>query len=405
MSKIDFSKVGFGTLAIHAGQEPDGLHGSLATPIYQTSTFCFDTVEEGSAKFSGEIPGYCYSRGGNPTTVALEQKIALLEGGEACIATAAGMGAVGGVLLGLLSSGDHVICGECVYGCTDMVLRQTLQRFGVELTYADTTNLDAVKAAVQENTKLIYFESLTNPTMELTDIAAISEFAHANGILVAVDNTFTPPPEIFPLKEGADIVLHSCTKYINGHGDVIAGAIVGPEKLITPIRTGITSKICGTTPSPFNSFLVLRGLQTMELRMARHCENGLKVAKYLESVPYVKKVYYPGLESHSQHDVAEKIMHGNYGGIMSFVLQEEINGMKGFDACKKVVNALKVATIAVSLGDPETLIQHPASMTHANMTPEARAEAGIQDDLIRLSVGLENAEDIIADFEQAFAVL
>ena len=275
----------------------------------------------------------------------------------------------------------------------------------MELTYADTTDLEAVKAAVQDNTKLIYFEALTNPTMTLTDIAAISKFAHERNILVAVDNTFTPPPEVFPLKEGADIVLHSCTKYINGHGDVIAGAIVGREELITPIRKGITSKICGTTPSPFNSFLVLRGLQTMELRMARHCENGLKVARYLESVPYVKKVYYPGLESHPQHELAKRIMHENYGGIMSFVLQDEINGMNGFEACKKVVNALKIASIAVSLGDPETLIQHPASMTHANMTPEARAEAGIQDDLIRLSVGLENAEDIIADFEQAFAVL
>ncbi len=405
MGKIDFDKVGFGTLSIHAGQEPDGLYGSLATPIYQTSTFCFDSVEDGSAKFSGEIPGYCYSRGGNPTNVTLEQKIACLEGGEACISTASGMGAVGGVLLGLLSMGDHVICGECVYGCTDVVLRQTLSRFGVELTYADTTDLEAVKAAVQDNTKLIYFEALTNPTMTLTDIAAISKFAHERNILVAVDNTFTPPPEVFPLKEGADIVLHSCTKYINGHGDVIAGAIVGREELITPIRKGITSKICGTTPSPFNSFLVLRGLQTMELRMARHCENGLKVARYLESVPYVKKVYYPGLESHPQHEIAKRIMHENYGGIMSFVLQDEINGMNGFEACKKVVNSLKLASIAVSLGDPETLIQHPASMTHANMTPEARAEAGIQDDLIRLSVGLENAEDIIADFEQAFAVL
>ena len=405
MSKIDFSKVGFGTTMIHAGQEPDPLHGALATPIYQTSTFCFETVEEGSDKFSGKIPGFCYSRGGNPTTAALEKKIAALEGGEACIATASGMGAVGGVLLGLLETGDHVICGECVYGCTDLVLRKTLKKFGVELTYADTTDMEAVKAAIKDNTKLIYFESLTNPTMELTDIAAISELAHERGILVAVDNTFTPPPEVMPLKEGADIVLHSCTKYINGHGDVIAGAIVGSAELITPIRKGITSKVCGTTPSPFNSFLVLRGMQTMELRMERHCKNGLAVAKYLESVPYVKKVYYPGLESAKQHELAKTMMHENYGGIMSFELKDGINGMDSFTACKKVVNALKIAAIAVSLGDPGTLVQHPASMTHANMSPEDRAAAGIQEDLIRLSVGLENAEDIIADFEQAFATL
>ena len=260
MSEIDFENVGFGTLAIHAGQEPDKLYGALATPIYQTSTFCFDTVEEGTAKFAGEIPGFCYSRGGNPTTVALEKKIAMLEGGEACISTASGMGAVGGVMLGLLKAGDHVICGECVYGCTDVVLRTTLQKFGVEVTYADTTDLESVKTAIKDNTKLIYFETLTNPTMELTDIAGISKLAHEKGVLVAVDNTFTPPPEVYPLKEGADIVLHSCTKYINGHGDVISGAIIGSSELITPIRKGVTSKICGTTPSPFNSFLLLRGL-------------------------------------------------------------------------------------------------------------------------------------------------
>lgn len=405
MSTIDFENAGFGTLAIHGGQEADKLHGALAAPIYQTSTFCFETVEEGTAKFSGEIPGFCYTRGGNPTTVTLEKKIALLEGGEACITTASGMGAVGGVMLGLLGAGDHVICGECVYGCTDVVLRTTLQKFGVEVSYVDTTDLNAVKAAIKENTKLVYFESLTNPTMELTDIAAVSEIAHERDVLVAVDNTFTPPPQIYPLKEGADIVLHSCTKYINGHGDVISGAIIGSEELITPIRKGVTSKICGTTPSPFNSFLILRGLQTMELRMERHGRNGLAVAQYLESVPYVKKVYYPGLDSYPQHELAKRLMHDNYGGIMSFELKDEINGMDGFEACKKVVNALKIASIAVSLGDPGTLIQHPASMTHANMSKEARAEAGIKDSLIRLSAGLENAKDIIADFEQAFAIL
>lgn len=405
MNEIDFEQTGFGTCVIHAGQGPDKVYGALATPIYQTSTFCFETVEQGSAIFSGETPGYAYSRGGNPTVDALETKIAALERGESCAATASGMGAVGGVVLGTLAAGEHAICGECVYGCTDIVFRQTLGKLGIEVTYVNTNDLDAVKAAIRENTKLIYFETLTNPTMELTDISAIAEIAHEHGIIVAVDNTFTPPPEVYPLKEGADLVLHSCTKYINGHGDVIAGAIIGSEELVMPIRKNITSKICGTTPSPFDAYLILRGMQTMELRMARHSENGMAVAKYLESVPYVKKVYYPGLESHLQHELAGKIMHGNFGGLMSFELKDEVNGMDGFTACKKVVNALKLASIAVSLGDPETLIQHPASMTHANMSPEARAEAGIKDDLIRLSVGLENTEDIIADFRQAFEVL
>lgn len=405
MDKINFDEVGFGTLSIHAGQEPDALYGALATPIYQTSTFCFETVEDGSARFCGEKPGFCYSRGGNPTVAALERKIAALEGGEACVCTASGMGAIGGVLMGLLSAGDHVICGACVYGCTDVVLRQNLSKFGVEMDFIDTTDPEAVEKAIKKNTKLIYFESVTNPTMQLTDIEAICALAHSRGIRVVVDNTFAPPPELFPLKMGADIVLHSCTKYINGHGDVIAGAVVGSLDDITNIRRNAVTKICGATMSPFNAFLVLRGIQTMELRMERHCKNGLAVAKYLESVPYVKKVYYPGLESNPQYELACRMMGGNFGGILSFELKDGINGMDSFTACKKVVNQLKIASIAVSLGDPGTLIQHPASMTHANVSKEDRLKAGIQDDLIRLSVGLENVEDLIADFEQAFAVL
>lgn len=405
MSKIDFREVGFGTLAIHAGQEPDTLYGALATPIYQTSTFCFETVEEGSAKFSGEIPGYCYSRGGNPTVSALERKIAALEGGEACVATGSGMGAVGGVVVGLLSAGDHLISGSCVYGCTDVVFRQTLEKFGVEVDFINTADLDAVEAAIKENTKMIYFETLTNPTMQLTDIEAICRLAHSKGIKVVVDNTFTPPPQLFPLKLGVDIVLHSCTKYINGHGDVIAGAVIGNAEDIKVIRKSAVTKMCGATMAPFSAFLVMRGLQTMELRMERHCSNGLAVARYLESIPYVEKVYYPGLESNPQYVLAKNLMHGRFGGIMSFVLKEGIHGMDSFTACKKVVNQLKIASIAVSLGDPGTLVQHPASMTHANMTKEDREAAGIQDNLIRLSAGLENPEDIIADFEQAFAAL
>lgn len=405
MSKIDLTSAGFGTLAIHAGQESDALYGALTTPIYQTSTFCFETVEEGTAKFSGEIPGFCYSRGGNPTVAALERKIAALEGGEACVATASGMGAVGGVVVGLLSAGDHLISGSCVYGCTDMVFRQTLAKFGVEVDFVDTADLDAVQAAIKENTKMIYFETLTNPTMQLTDIEAICAIAHSKGIKVVVDNTFTPPPELFPLKMGVDIVLHSCTKYINGHGDVIAGAVIGSMEDIAVIRKTAVTKMCGSTMSPFSAFLVMRGLQTMELRMERHCSNGLTIARYLESVPYVKKVYYPGLESGSQYEMAKQMMNGKFGGIMSFVLKDDINGMDSFTACKKMINQLKIASIAVSLGDPGTLIQHPASMTHANMSKEDRESAGIADNLIRLSVGLENPEDLIADFEQAFAVL
>lgn len=405
MSKIDLEKVGFGTLAIHAGQEPDPVHGSLATPIYQTSTFCFETVETGTQIFDGALPGYAYSRGGNPTNAVLENKLAALEGGEACVATASGMGAIGSVFVGLLQAGDHVISGECIYGCSSLVLKNTLTKFGVKTTFLDTSDFAAVEAAIQENTKMIYFETPTNPTLELTDIKAISALAHQHEIKVVVDNTFAPPPIQYPLQLGADIVVHSGTKYINGHGDVISGFVIGSEADITPIRKDAATKLCGSTPSPFNSFLVIRGMQTLELRMARHCENGLAVAEYLEENPFVEKVYYPGLKNHPHYELAKVQMNSQFSGIMAFELKEDIGGMDSYTACKKVVNQLKLASIAVSLGDPETLVQHPASMTHGNMPKEDREAAGIKDNLIRLSCGLENKEDIIADFEQAFSIL
>ena len=405
MSKYELEKAGFGTRAIHAGQDRDALYGALATPIYQTSTFCFENVEQGMGRFKGEIPGYAYSRGGNPTTAALEQKIACLEGGEACVAAASGMGAVGGVMVGLLQAGDHVISGECIYGCSALVLRETMTKFGVKVTFLDTSDLAAVERAITPQTKMIYFETPPNPTMKLTDIAAIAQLAHAHGIRVVVDNTFAPPPVQYPLKLGADLVVHSLTKYLNGHGDVIGGAIVGNAADIKLLRTTAVSKLCGSTPSPFNSFLVLRGMQTLELRMERHCANGMALAQYLESCPYVKKVYYPGLESFSQHELAARQMNGRYSGVMSFELQDEINGMDSFHAAQKMINQLKLVSIAVSLGDPETLIQHPASMTHANMPKADQLAAGITDGLIRVSAGLENTEDILADFQQAFAAL
>lgn len=396
---------GFGTTMIHAGQEPDELYGALATPIYQTSTFCFPNIEEACATFSGERPNkFGYSRGGNPTVATAEKKIAALEGGESCCMTASGMGAVGATLLGLLKTGDHIVCANCVYGCTDVVVRDVLPQFGIEVSMVDTSNLEEVRSAIKENTKVVYFETLSNPTMKMTDISAVAEIAHEKNITVVVDNTFTPPPVVYPLKEGADIVLHSCTKYINGHGDVIAGAIVGPQKVIADLKKSYVTKVCGTTPSPLNAYLLIRGMQTMELRMARHGENALAVAKYLESVPYVKEVHYPGLPTNANYETTEKLMkNGNFGGMIAFELKEGIDGMSEFDACKKLMNAMKLASIAVNLGDPETLIEFAAGMTHGNLTPEVRKAAGIKEGLIRLSVGLENAEDIIDDFEQAFA--
>ena len=396
MSKIDLKNVDFETLIIHAGQEPDKAYGSLATPIYQTSTFCFETVEEGAAKFANQIPGFVYSRGGNPTTRAFELKCAALEGGEDAVAAASGMGAVGSVMTSFLKPGDHAIFDTAVYGGTNYVASTNLPDMGVEVSRVDTGDLEAVKAAIRPNTKMIYFESPNNPMMKVTDIRAIKDLA-GDQIRVVVDGTFAPPPVQHVLQLGADIVLHSITKYINGHGDALGGVVIGKADDIKRIRSNSVTKINGCPPSPFNSYLVLRGMKTLALRMKQHCASAMEVARYLEANPYVKAVYYPGLESHPQHELASRQMeNGMYGGMISFELRDDVKGMSSFEAGKKLLNNLKIPAIAVSLGDPDSLIEHPASMTHANVSPEDRLAAGITDGLIRLSVGLESPKDLIA---------
>ena len=405
MSKIDLKNVDFETLIIHAGQEPDKAYGSLATPIYQTSTFCFETVEEGAAKFANQIPGFVYSRGGNPTTRAFELKCAAMEGGEDAVAAASGMGAVGSVMTSFLKPGDHAIFDTAVYGGTNYVASTNLPDMGVEVSRVDTGDLEAVKAAIRPNTKMIYFESPNNPMMKVTDIRAIKDLA-GDQIRVVVDGTFAPPPVQHVLQLGADIVLHSITKYINGHGDALGGVVIGKADDIKRIRSNSVTKINGCPPSPFNSYLVLRGMKTLALRMKQHCASAMEVARYLEANPYVKAVYYPGLESHPQHELASRQMeNGMYGGMISFELRDDVKGMSSFEAGNKLLNNLKIPAIAVSLGDPDSLIEHPASMTHANVSPEDRLAAGITDGLIRLSVGLESPKDLIADFEQAFAAI
>ena len=405
MSKIDLKNVDFETLIIHAGQEPDKAYGSLATPIYQTSTFCFETVEEGAAKFANQIPGFVYSRGGNPTTRAFELKCAAMEGGEDAVAAASGMGAVGSVMTSFLKPGDHAIFDTAVYGGTNYVASTNLPDMGVEVSRVDTGDLEAVKAAIRPNTKMIYFETPNNPMMKVTDVRAIKELA-GDQIRVVVDGTFAPPPVQHVLRLGADIVLHSITKYINGHGDALGGVVIGKADDIKRIRANSVTKINGCPPSPFNSYLVLRGMKTLALRMKQHCASAMEVARYLEANPYVKAVYYPGLESHPQHELASRQMeNGMYGGMISFELKDDVKGLSSFEAGKKLLNSLKIPAIAVSLGDPDSLIEHPASMTHANVSPEDRLAAGITDGLIRLSVGLESAKDLIADFEQAFAAI
>lgn len=405
MSKIDLKNVDFETLIIHAGQEPDKAYGSLATPIYQTSTFCFETVEEGAAKFANQIPGFVYSRGGNPTTRAFELKCAAMEGGEDAVAAASGMGAVGSVMTAFLHPGDHAIFDTAVYGGTNYVATTNLPGMGVEVSRVDTGDLEAVKAAIRPNTKMIYFETPNNPMMKVTDVRAIKDIAGAD-IRVVVDGTFAPPPVQHVLQLGADIVLHSITKYINGHGDALGGVVIGRADDIRLIRANSVTKINGRPPSPFNSYLVLRGMKTLALRMKQHCASAMEIARYLEANPYVKAVYYPGLESHPQHELASRQMeNGMYGGMISFELKDDVKGLSSFEAGKKLLNSLKIPAIAVSLGDPDSLIEHPASMTHANVSPEDRLAAGITDGLIRLSVGLESAKDLIADFEQAFAAI
>lgn len=405
MSKIDLKNVDFETLIIHAGQGPDKAYGSLATPIYQTSTFCFETVEEGAAKFANQIPGFVYSRGGNPTTRAFELKCAAMEGGEDAVAAASGMGAVGSVMTAFLHPGDHAIFDTAVYGGTNYVATTNLPGMGVEVSRVDTGDLEAVKAAIRPNTKMIYFETPNNPMMKVTDVRAIKDIAGAD-IRVVVDGTFAPPPVQHVLQLGADIVLHSITKYINGHGDALGGVVIGRADDIRLIRANSVTKINGCPPSPFNSYLVLRGMKTLALRMKQHCASAMEIARYLEANPYVKAVYYPGLESHPQHELASRQMeNGMYGGMISFELKDDVKGLSSFEAGKKLLNSLKIPAIAVSLGDPDSLIEHPASMTHANVSPEDRLAAGITDGLIRLSVGLESAKDLIADFEQAFAAI
>ncbi len=405
MSKIDYNKTHLSTKLIHAGQGPNIETGALSTPIYQTSTFCFNSVEHAMGVGSGEIKGYMYSRAANPTTKVLEEKLAIMEGGEEAICTSSGMGAIGSLLIGLLNTGDHIICGDTIYGGTDYIMRTNMPALGIQVTFVDTTNLSEIESAIKPNTKLIYFETPTNPTMAVTDISSVGEIGKRYGIKVAVDNTFAPPPIQYPLKLGADLVVHSVTKYINGHGDVIGGVVIGKSKDIANIKARGVTKLCGTPQSPFNSYLILRGMKTMYLRVKQHCENAMVIAQYLEKNPYVKNVFYPGLENHPQHDVAKKQMNGLYTGVVSFELKDNINGLSSFEAGKKLLNNLSIPAIAVSLGDPDTLIQHPASMTHDNVPKEAREAIGITDGLIRLSVGLEYIDDLIADFERAFSKL
>ena len=389
---------GFGTKAIHGGKMKDTQYGALTMPIYQTSTFEFDCCEQGGRRFAGEEKGYIYTRLGNPSISAVENKVALLEGGEACAAASSGMGAVSACLWSIAGAGKHILADETLYGCTFALLNHGMTRYGVEVTFVDTSDLEQVKANLKENTVCVYLETPANPNLKISDIQAVAELAHAYNpaIQVVCDNTFASPYLQRPLELGADVVVHSATKYLNGHGDVIAGFVVGTEAFINEVKMFGLKDMTGATLGPFEAFLIMRGLKTMEIRMERHCENAKKVAEYLVKQEKVERVYYPGLETHPGYEIAKKQMQ-DFGAMISF----EVKG--GKESGMKFVNSLSMIPIAVSLGDAETLVQHPASMTHSVYTEEELKAAGISAGLIRLSVGLENAEDIIADLELGFS--
>jgi len=385
---------GFATRAIHLGYNPNDHEGALTPPLHLTSTFTFENVDQGAAIFAGERPGYFYSRISNPTLDLLERRCADLEGAEAGLALASGMGAITSVLWTFLSPGDEIITDKTLYGCTFAYMRTGLSKFGIKITYADMTNPDAVRAAMSDKTRIVYFETPANPNMRLVDIAAISAIAKAHGAKVVVDNTYATPVLTRPIELGADIVVHSATKYMGGHGDLVGGIAVGTAEDMMQVRLVGMKDMTGAVMAPFNAMLVLRGLKTLKLRVERHCENAMIVARMLEAHPAVGRAFYPGLASFPQHELALRQMPG-FGGMIAF----ELKG--GHEAGRKMMDSLAMIHRAVSLGDTETLIQHPASMTHSTYTPEERAAHGISEGLIRLSVGLEEVEDIIADLEQA----
>ncbi|ATV35673.1 methionine gamma-lyase [Fusobacterium pseudoperiodonticum] len=390
---MEIKKCGLGTTAIHAGTLKN-LYGTLAMPIYQTSTFIFDSAEQGGRRFALEEAGYIYTRLGNPTTTVLEDKIAALEEGEAAVATSSGMGAISSTLWTVLKAGDHIVTDKTLYGCTFALMCHGLTRFGIDVTFVDTSNLDEVKNAMKENTRVVYLETPANPNLKIVDIEALAKLAHTNpNTLVIVDNTFATPYMQKPLTLGADVVVHSVTKYINGHGDVIAGLVITNKALADQIRFVGLKDMTGAVLGPQDAYYIIRGMKTFEIRMERHCKNARKVVEFLNNHPKIERVYYPGLETHPGYEIAKKQMK-DFGAMISF----ELKG--GFEAGKTLLNSLKLCSLAVSLGDTETLIQHPASMTHSPYTKEEREAAGITDGLVRLSVGLENVEDIIADLEQ-----
>lgn len=374
----------FETLAIHAGERPDKTFGAISVPIYQTSTFVFEDV--------GKTRGYDYSRTANPTRKVLEDTIARLEGGKAGFAFATGMAAEATVIH-LLKAGDHVISGDDVYGGTYRLFQNVMSHFGLEFTFLRMNSREVIEQAIKPNTKMIWIETPSNPLLNIVDIEMVAEVAKKRGILTVIDNTFATPYFLKPIEYGIDLVVHSTTKYLNGHCDVVGGAVVTSTDELTQ-RVQFLLNAMGTCASPFDCWLVLRGLETLAVRMRQHEENAMAVANYLKKHPKVKRVFYPGLDSHPGHDIAKKQMRG-FGGVVSF----EIKG--GIESVNTFLRRLNVFSLAESLGGVVSLAEHPATMSHASMPQDVRENVGITDELVRLSVGLENIDDLIADLKLA----
>lgn len=379
---------------VHGGQHPDKVTGALSPPIYQTSTFAFRDADHGARLFRREEEGYIYTRFSNPTTDILAKKIALLESTEAGLIFASGQAAMFSTVATLAKSGDHIISDNTIYGGTFGLLKNIFPRFGIDTTFVNSANTDEVAEAVKANTKLIFIETPANPTLKIIDITRCAETAHSKNVPLCVDNTFATPYLQRPIELGADIVIHSATKYFGGHGDIIGGVVVGKKEFISNLW--INAKDVGATIAPFNSWLVLRGLKTLAVRMDRHCESAMKIAEYLQNHGKVEKVYYPGLTSHRGHELAKKQM-SDFGGMVGFDLKD------GKEAGKTIMNSVKLCILAVSLGDVDTLIEHPASMTHSTYSDEELRGCGINLGYVRISVGLEHVDDLIADLDQALS--
>jgi methionine-gamma-lyase len=380
------------TRAVRAGSDPERDLGGLAPALHRSSTYGFATADRAAAVHEGEEPGHFYGRMGTPTQQALEEAVADLEGAEAGLAFASGMAAISSLLFTLIEPGDHVVAPAALYATTGSLLDGLLERHGVSVTYVDGTDPDAFAGALREETRVLWVESPANPTLDLVDLEAVARLGGERGVTTVADNTFATPVVQRPLEAGIDVVAHSATKYLGGHGDVVAGALAGPRDLLERVRWE-TLKHLGGVVSPDAAWLVLRGLRTLPVRMERHARNALRVARFLEDHPGVERVHYPGLASHSQHGLARRQMSG-FGGMVAF----EVDGL---EVARQLVDRLELCTLAVSLGDVATLVQHSASMTHASVPPERRRSAGIRDGLLRMSVGLERPQDLIDDLGRA----